>query len=113
MRHPLREFLPSLIENVHLIFQQRVYAGLSSDGGGMSSMDKKNIEALEWVCAHRRTIRDTEDLVWVLRKDEELPGRIASRRTDLEQWLFDFSSGMAGRMFSLLAQDIAMLGRKK
>jgi len=109
----MTDFLLNFIENVHPIFQQRVYAGLSSDGGGMSIMDKKNIEALEWVCAQRRTIRDTEDLVWVLRKDTELPSAIASRRADLEQWLFDFSSGMAGRMFSLLAQDIAMLSRKK
>jgi len=61
----------------------------------------------------RRTIRDTEDFVWILRRDDGLPQDIQSRRGDLEKWLFEFSAEKAGQVFRVLAEEIYMKARRK
>ena len=60
------------------------------------------MELVQTVCRERRTIRDTEDFIWTVRMDKDLPEEVRLKRAELEQWLFDFSCERAQRMFYLL-----------
>jgi hypothetical protein len=103
------DFLLNFIENIRTDVQMQIYEELAMEGkAGLHNLD--NINLLRRVCSKkaggRRTIRDTEDLVWTLRNDERLPTEIRSRKEELERWLFDFSWEEAGGMFQLLARRI-------
>lgn len=108
----LSDFVLNFVENIHPIVQGHILGRLGEEGL-LGAADRRNMRALSEVCATRRTVRDTEDFLWVLRRDETLPGRIASRRRELENWLFEFSAEKGGRMFRMLAESISAIGRRK
>jgi hypothetical protein len=110
----MSDFVLNFVENIHPIVQGVVFGRLSSEGGGrLTDADRSNIEALRRICGLRRTIRDTEDFVWVLRRDESLPEDIKSRRGEIERWLIEFSAEKAGRVFRILAEEISRFARRK
>jgi len=103
------DFLINFIENIKTSVQMDIYRALAEEGSRtLHSLD--NIHTIERICSKRqggrRTIRDTEDLVWVLRNDDDLPADIKARRVDLERWLFDFAWEKASRMFLLLTERV-------
>lgn len=103
------DFLINFIENVRPAVQMDIYQAMAEEGSP-ALHDLDNINLIKRVCSKRaggrRTIRDTEDLVWVLRNDDKLPAEIKSRKGDLERWLFDFSWEKAARMFLLLTERV-------
>ncbi|MFH0885160.1 MAG: hypothetical protein V1861_05620 [Candidatus Micrarchaeota archaeon] len=110
----MSDFMLNFIENVHPIVQGVVFGRLWSEKGTwLSDGDKDNIAALRKICDLRRTIRDTEDFLGVLRRDETLPEDIKSRRSELEGWLIEFSAEKAGKIFRLLAEEISMFAHRK
>jgi len=110
----MSDFMLNFIENVHPIVQGVVFGRLGSEKGTrLSDGDSANIAALRRICDMRRTIRDTEDFLWVLRRDETLPADIKSKRSELEGWLIEFSAEKAGRVFRLLAEEISMFARRR
>lgn len=80
------DFLINFIENVNISVQKRIF-----DEIGISRLDRRYINSVYDICSSRRTIRDTEDFIWVVRKDSELK----ERNIDigfLEDWIFIFAS---------------------
>jgi len=105
----MTDFVLNFIENVHPAYQQQIYEALAKreNGGRRVSMeDLDNMQMLRRICSSRRTIRDTEDVIWTMRRDGELPGDIQSRKDGLESWLFEFSYERYEHMFKLLAEKI-------
>lgn len=101
------DFMVNFVENIEEPYQRKIYEQLAlGTNGGKPLQDLDNIDMMREVCAARRTIRDTEDIVWTLRKDESLPGRIKAKRKVLERWLFEFSWEKVSRMRLLLARKI-------
>jgi hypothetical protein len=101
------DFLLSFLEIASSSVQRQTIESLATDGGihvKLSDIDK--MQMVRRICSGRRTIRDTEDLIMVLRKDLGLHPEIAAKRGDLEQWLFDFSWENGGRIFNQLARRI-------
>jgi hypothetical protein len=107
------DFLINFFENVHPAVQERVFSRMSQEGAGLSRADRMHVEALRRVCSLRRTIRDTEDLVWVLRRDDTLPDEIIASKREHEDWLFSFSAEKAGKVVRLLAEEIYNVARRK
>ncbi len=64
------------------------------------------IQSVKWICSMRRTIRDTEDLIWTLRNDDSLPADIKSKRGELEKQFWDFAWERQPKMFRLLTDFI-------
>ncbi len=105
----MTDFLLNFIENVHPAVQRGIFEALAKkeNGGRRVSMeDLDNMQMLRRVCSLRRTIRDTEDIVWTLRRDDSLPDDIKSRNGGLETWLFEFAYERFERIFRLLALRI-------
>jgi hypothetical protein len=105
----MTDFVLNFIENVHPAYQQQVYEALAKkeNGGVRVSMeDLDNMQMLRRICSSRRTIRDTEDVIWTMRRDGELPADIQSKKGGLETWLFEFSYERYEHMFKLLAEKI-------
>jgi hypothetical protein len=105
----MTDFVLNFIENVHPQYQQQVYdeLALARNGGRrISAGDLSNMQDLRRICSMRRTIRDTEDMVWTLRRDTEAPEDIRAKRGALETWLFDFSSERYESIYRLLAEKI-------
>jgi|GEM_PF-3203340 len=101
------DFLLNFFENINGYIQNRIYEHLSQNGGKrITEEDKENIKLLRWLCSTRRTIRDLEDLVWTLRRDDELPERIKEKKDELEQWVFEFAKNQYDAMYYLLATKI-------
>ncbi|MDD5171949.1 MAG: hypothetical protein PHF60_02840 [Candidatus ainarchaeum sp.] len=103
------DFLLSFIENVSDAVQHQIFTSLTkSENGGraVSLHDLDNMSRIRWICSHRRTIRDTEDLIWTLRMDDELPQDIKTKKEGLEDWLFNFAWDRFENMFYLLAKRI-------
>ena len=110
----MTDFLLNFIENIDPAVQERVLSRLTTERNAhFSPADRKNLDVLRLACSMRRTIRDTEDFVWILRRDDGLPQDIQSRRGDLEKWLFEFSAEKAGQVFRVLAEEIYMKARRK
>lgn len=108
----LSDFMLNFIENVHPLVQERIILRANAeDRMHISASDRKMIGRLRAVCQIRRTIRDTEDIAWVLRRDGTLPSDIATKAGDLEQWLFDFSSEKGARMLVMLAEEIYRISK--
>jgi len=106
------DFLLNFIENIRPDVQERIFDNMNN-GSTMTYTDRKNIHDLKWMCSQRRTIRDTEDAVAVLRKDNELPDEVKSKRKDLENWLFEFAEEKVGTITRLLAEEIRRRAHKK
>jgi hypothetical protein len=105
----MTDFVLNFIENVHPAYQQQIYEALAKkeNGGARVSMeDLDNMQMLRRICSSRRTIRDTEDVVWTMRRDGELPSDIQSKKDGLEAWLFEFSYERYEHIFKLLAEAI-------
>ncbi len=99
----------NIIENIDPDVQDEIYDSLASSGRAVSEMDIRYMKLIRRICEERRTIRDTEDLVWVLRKDKGLASDISANQGDvknLENWLFDFSAERFKKIFLLLARRI-------
>ena len=95
------DFLVNFIENVGKTVQDETYEKL-----GLNSQDRANIETIAKICKVRRTIRDTEDLVWILRGDERILQEIKGKAGELENWVFSFAAARFDEMFLQLARII-------
>ncbi|MFH0885158.1 MAG: hypothetical protein V1861_05610 [Candidatus Micrarchaeota archaeon] len=105
----MTDFVLNFIENVHPAYQQQIYEALAKkeNGGKRVSMeDLDNMQMLRRICSSHRTIRDTEDIVWTMRRDNELPEDTRPKKDDLETWLFEFSYERYEHIFRLLAETI-------
>lgn len=113
----MTDFVLNFIENIHPRYQRQVYEALAKkENGGqpVTLEDLDNMQMLRRICSARRTIRDTEDIVWTLRndtamgeaKDPTLLSDIGKKRDKLESWLFQFSIDRYEHMFRLLADII-------
>jgi len=103
------DFLLSFMENVHEAVQQRIFDSLARKENGGTPIrlrDLDNMKMVGWICSHRRTIRDTEDLIWAMRADETLPQDIKTKRAELEDWFFDFSWERFESIYYLLAKRV-------
>jgi hypothetical protein len=103
----MSDFMLNFLENVNPAVQKQVYESLAIEGDGhvkLSDIDR--MQLVRRICSSRRTIRDTEDLVMVVRHDPQLHPDISSKRADLEEWLFDFSWENGARMFRQLAKRV-------
>lgn len=109
----MTDFLLNFIENIDPGVQERIFGQLSRQGNGLTAFDHHGIAMLRKVCDIRRTIRDTEDLIWVLDRDEALRQEMASSRLGLERWLFGFSEMKVPRMNRLLAEEAYREGRRR
>jgi hypothetical protein len=109
------DFLINFVENIKNSVQMPIYEQLATGGNGSPLRDLDNIAMVKEICSKRRTIRDTEDLVWVLRKDEGLPDKIKAKKEELENWLFDFAWEKVEKMRLLLFRKVreAMEKREK
>ncbi|MEW6035343.1 MAG: hypothetical protein AB1529_01905 [Candidatus Micrarchaeota archaeon] len=106
----MTDFMLNFFENVHPSVQLQIYDALAmSENGGrpVHMHDFDRMQMVRRVCASRRTIRDTEDFVYTLRNDEELPADIKANKGTLEQWLFDFAHERFGQIFKLWVKRIA------
>lgn len=108
------DFLLNFIENINPKVQHQIYQTLTMGPNHIRISDLARMQQLRRICSSRRTIRDTEDLVWKLRKDPvNHLGADDSKKKELEEWLFDFSWEHADRIFKALTQRIQreMIGR--
>jgi hypothetical protein len=100
------DFLVNFLWLVSDPIQQQVFAGLAMSENGrlpvrLSDLDM--IQSVKRICSIRRTIRDTEDLIWTLRNDDALPAEIKSKKGELERQFWDFAWERQPKMFALLA----------
>ncbi|VVC02997.1 Uncharacterised protein [Candidatus Bilamarchaeum dharawalense] len=103
------DFLINFIENVQPRIQEQIFADMENGGFGertLTSRDREYLSLVKMVCALRRTIRDTEDLVWTLRADGTLPDTVKEKKRDIEEWLYEFADSGFERMFRNLTQII-------
>lgn len=103
------DFLLNYIENVADRVRGSIEAQLAlreNGGAPITQLDSRYFHMISEICGVRRTIRDTEDLVWVLRNDPGLPGIVQRIRKDLEKWIFDFANERFERISLLLARRI-------
>jgi hypothetical protein len=103
------DFMLSFIENVSDAVQHQIFTSMTeSENGGraVSLHDLDSMSRIRRLCSHRRTIRDTEDLIWTLREDNALPEDIKTKKDGLEDWFFNFAWDRFESMFYLLAKRI-------
>jgi hypothetical protein len=103
------DFMLNFLENIDPKVQRMIYMKMARKENGSTPIlrsDLEHIEHIRQICLHRRTIRDTEDLVWTLRLDETLPDAIKAKRAEIEAWLFEFSLTRFEAAFRLLAERI-------
>jgi hypothetical protein len=105
----MADFMLNFLENIHPLVQREIYEKMKKRVNGSTPIlgsDLEHIGHIEYILQHRRTIRDTEDLVWTLRNDDTLPDPIKSRKAQIEAWLFEFSRERFESVFRLLAEKI-------
>jgi hypothetical protein len=103
------DFLVNFLEHIHPTLKREIYDSLAryENGGKPVKMsDLGRMDQISRICEHRRTIRDTEDLIWTLRMDPELPKEISRERKEIEKWFFDFAWERFDKIFYLLARKI-------
>lgn len=103
------DFLINFLENVNPIIQQQIFdemARKSYSGTRIGHADERYLRLVRDVYGFRRTIRDTEDLVWILREDRELPAEVQVQKQNIERWLFEFASRTFDEMQYVLARII-------
>jgi hypothetical protein len=105
------DFLLNFMENVHKRVQEDIYSRLGERRNGgipLSDIDWDNIAMIRHICSQYRTVRNPEDLVWIIRAGEGLPSRVKEVRDKLEGWLFTFARERVESIQHLLAEKIAM-----
>ncbi|MFN7990525.1 MAG: hypothetical protein U0R44_00035 [Candidatus Micrarchaeia archaeon] len=108
------DFLLNFLENANARkVKKAIFSSLAMKENGGSPVrisDLKRMDLISRICDEkrggRRTIRDTEDLVWTLRNDTALPDDIKAKKEDLEEWLFDFAHERYDRIRLLLTRMI-------
>jgi hypothetical protein len=107
------DFMLNFLENVDDAVRKRIFSALAHKENGGSPVrisDLARLDMVRRICDEReggrRTIRDTEDLIWTLRKDTRLPEDIQARKDELEEWWFDFSYERKERVHLLLTREI-------
>jgi hypothetical protein len=103
------DFLVNFLEHVDPLIKREIYDSLArhENGGRPVKMsDLRMMDQVSMICQHRRTIRDTEDLIWTLRMDPELPDEISKNRKEIEKWYFDFAWERFDKIFYMLTKKI-------
>ncbi|MDD5339857.1 MAG: hypothetical protein PHV13_01265 [Candidatus ainarchaeum sp.] len=103
------DFILNFLENIDPKVQKMIYMKMARKEKGATPIldsDLEHIEHIRQICAHRRTVRDTEDLVWTLRMDDTLPAGIKAKKAEIEAWLFEFSWARFESTFRFLAERI-------
>jgi len=100
------DYLVNFLWHVRDEVQERIFNELMAGDSGMPVSDRSMIDKIKWICSKRRTIRDTEDLIWTLRNDPNLPPGISSRREELEERFWDFAQKRQPKMAGLLIKNI-------
>ncbi|MCI0503166.1 hypothetical protein L0Y65_00475 [Candidatus Micrarchaeota archaeon] len=99
------DFLVNFLWLVNERVQREVFGGLATEENGRMPMrlsELDMIQSVRRICSIRRTIRDTEDLIWTLRNDSSLPNEIKARKEGIEKEFWDFSWERQPKMFELL-----------
>jgi hypothetical protein len=103
------DFLVNFLEHIDPVIKREIYDSLArhENGGRPVKMsDLKMMDQVSMICQHRRTIRDTEDLIWTLRMDPELPDEVSKERKEIEKWYFDFAWERFDKIFYMLTRKI-------
>ncbi len=103
------DFMLNFLENIDPKVQKLVYMKMARKENGSTPILKSDLEYIDYIreiCLHRRTTRDIEDVLHILRMDETLPEPIKARRAGIEAWLFEFSWTRFESTFRLLAERI-------
>ncbi|MFH0737330.1 MAG: hypothetical protein V1827_01630 [Candidatus Micrarchaeota archaeon] len=102
------DFLINMIENVKVSVQDRIFSEMFfRKNDSIDTRDMEMIDMARTICDIRRTLRDTEDFLWVLKKDETLPENIRDVKGQIEEWLFDFAKNRFDDIFTMLAGIMA------
>lgn len=108
------DFILNFVEYVNTNIQREILGQLAKKENGnmpVTLRDLRNMSKIRAICSSHKFIRDTEDLVWTLRKaqSEDLPdnvGKSEAERRELENWLFDFAFERYDRIKLLLTRRI-------
>jgi hypothetical protein len=119
------DFMMNFIENVRdkddrngMNVKEEIYDKLEKkENGGkpISRADREFMDTIKEICRKRRTIRDTEDLVYVATRDETLPEAIGKSRKQLDElveWVFEFAEKRMERIAYLLAEKIESISSR-
>jgi hypothetical protein len=108
------DFLVNFIEHIREDVREDIFKQMALEENGavpITQKDRDMIELIEQVCVRRNAIRDTEDFIWTLREDSELPFSDETRAS-LEDFIWAFSNERYENMFYLLAERIAEEAKK-
>jgi hypothetical protein len=95
------DFLINFLQNINEKVQQDVFKKLA-----IGHQDRDCIAKIRYICSQRRTLRNTEDVVWTLRTDEGLRPQIKHVRHELEDWVFRFAGERFDSIYRVLADKI-------
>lgn len=113
------DFIMNFMENVQTDVKRRILEALEkkkNGGKAITARDYENIDMMLKICKERRTIRDAQDMVWVLRGDKTIPALIGvgeERVRELEDWIFEFADERYEKIsfiFAKLVENVAKLG---
>ncbi len=104
------DFLLNFVENVNEGVQNQIFDNLL---GEKDRKDRAYIKMMKKVCSSRRTVRDTEDFIWILRNDDALPEKIKAKKKEIEGWLFEFAAENAAEIHLQLSRTIEAIGNKR
>jgi hypothetical protein len=108
------DFVLNFVEYVNTNIQREILDLLARRENGsmpVTPRDLRNMSRIRAICSSHKFVRDTEDLVWTLRRaaNEDLPdniGKSEQERRELENWLFDFAFARYERIRLLLTRRI-------
>jgi hypothetical protein len=103
------DFLLNFLEYVRDDVQSDIIERLQTvrnGGGRVTKADVENMRMIREVCGRRKFTRDTEDLVWTLRMDNQLSPETNRRRDELEGWVFEFAWNRYEKMLLMLTERI-------
>lgn len=104
------DFIVNFNEHISESVKRHIYSELAQRQNGGRRVRIYDLEMLEnigKVCElKKRAVRDTEDLVWALRNDPDLPPEVSKRRGEIETWFFEFAWERGQKIFRLLTESI-------
>lgn len=107
------DFIVNVAENIKETVQDAIYEELR--GTEITKADIEKLGLIRSICHLRRTLRDTEDLVWVIRNDATVLANELVTSTEkigaLENWLFDFAAEKSDKIFIALVKKIERAGQ--
>ncbi|NYZ73764.1 hypothetical protein H0O00_01340 [Candidatus Micrarchaeota archaeon] len=105
------DFVVNFLEHVNIEIQDEIFQAMSiGESGGrrmaLQNTEQELIDDVRHICSMRRTIRDTEDFIWTLRNDSELPDSIRAKNSAIEEGFWNFALERYPKLFYLLTKRI-------